>query len=376
MLCNFFVATLAAEQPRDHMLKWVEIDLKVLAGNVRAIKTALHPRTHYLAVVKADAYGHGAAAVGRTALANGADCLGVLTAEEGAALRENCPRADIHLLAPSLPEEAGLIIRNRLVPTADSLAFVKALDRAAYRPHPYHLDVDLGLGRWGVKPEEAAGLITSTLKYKKTWIYGVSAHLAYRPAQNMTEAEEKLASFRLLTIGLQRISPGFRAHAANSAILADFPHWQLDMVRIGNLMYGIYPTDIYKKKKQGPPLPGLGRPWQFYARIISVRNVKKGETLGYDAEFTAPRAMRLATIPAGYSDGLTMEPTENRIRITAGFNYWGVINGKKAYFTGKTGIAHAILDVTNIPEAKPGTPVALHVRRTAANARIPRVYKN
>ena len=87
------------------------------------------------------------------------------------------------------------------------------------------------------------------------------------------------------------------------------------------------------------------------------------------------RAMRLATIPAGYSDGLTMEPTEPQIRITAGFSYWGVINGKKAYFAGKTGIVHTLLDVTDIPEAKPGVPVALHVRRTAANARIPRIYK-
>lgn len=357
------------------MLKWVEIDLRVLAGNVRAVKAALRPGVRYMAVVKADAYGHGAAAVAKTALANGADCLGVLTADEGAALRAACPGAGIHLLAPSLPEEAGLIVKNRLVPTADSLAFIKALDRASKKLSPYHLDIDLGLGRWGVKPEAAEALLKKALGFKKARPYGLSAHLAYRPAQNMTEAEEKLSSFKALAAGLRALAPGLKAHAANSAILADFPHWQLDMVRIGNLMYGIYPTDVYKKKKQGPPLPGLGRPWQFYARIISVRNVKKGESLGYDAEFTAPRAMRLATIPAGYSDGLTMEPTENRIRITAGFNYWGVINGKKAYFTGKTGIVHAMLDVTNIPEAKPGTPVALHVRRTAANANIPRIYK-
>ncbi len=357
------------------MLKWVEIDLKVLAGNVRAIKKALNPGVRYMSVVKADAYGHGAAAVAKTALANGADCLGVLTADEGAALRGTCPGAEIHLLAPSLPEEAGLIAKNRLVPTADSLNFIKALDRAAKEPHPYHLDIDLGLGRWGVKPEGATLILKKALGFKKAVPYGLSAHLAYRPAQNMTEAEEKLSSFRALAAGLRALAPGLKAHAASSAILADFPHWQLDMVRIGNLMYGIYPTDVYKKKKQGPPLPGLGRPWQFYARIISVRNVKKGESLGYDAEFTAPRAMRLATIPAGYSDGLTMEPAENRIRITAGFNYWGLIGGKKAYFTGKTGIAHAMLDVTRIPEASPGTPVALHVRRTAANANIPRIYK-
>lgn len=357
------------------MLKWVEINLKTLAGNVRAIKKTLKPGVSFMAVVKADGYGHGAAAVGKTALGNGADCLGALTAEEGALLRGTFRRTPIYLLAPSLPEEAPLIIKNSLIPAADSLNFIKALDRAAKRTAPYHLDIDLGLGRWGVQPEAAFALLSKAIKLKKARPTGVSAHLAYRPAQNMTEAEERLSSFSSLAERLRAFVPGLKAHAANSSILCDFPRWQLDLVRIGNLMYGIYPTDVYKKKKQGPPLPGLGRPWQFFARIISVRTVKKGESLGCAGEFTAPRALRLATIPAGYSDGLTMEPTENKIRITSGFRYWGIINGKKAFFTGRTGIAHTMLDVTDIPEAKPGTPVALHVRRTAANARIPRIYK-
>ncbi|MGD9642036.1 MAG: alanine racemase [Elusimicrobiales bacterium] len=357
------------------MLKWVEIDLKTLAGNARAIKRALRPGVSFMAVVKADGYGHGAAEVSRAALAGGADCLGVLTADEGCLLRASFPRTPIHLLAPSLPEEAPAIVKNGLVPTADSLAFIKALDRAAKKPAPYTLDIDLGLGRWGVKPADAEKFLAGALAVKKARPAAVSAHLAYRPPQNMIEAEEKLSSFSALAGKLRALAPGLKAHAANSAIFADFPHWQLDRVRIGNLLYGIYPTDVYKKRRQGPPLPGLGRPWQFYARIISVRDVKKGESLGYAGEFTAPRAMRLATIPAGYSDGLTMEPTENKIRLTAGFRYWGVINGKKAFFTGKTGIAHTLLDVTAIPEARPGTPVALHVRRTAANANLPRVYK-
>ncbi len=355
------------------MLKWIEIDLKTLSGNVRAVRKALRPGAAMMAVVKADGYGHGAAEVSRAALAAGADCLGVLTADEGAALRAKFPKAEIHLLAPSLPEEARAVVRNKLVPTADSLPFIKALHAAGGAR--YSLDIDLGLGRWGVKPEAAEAFLKKALTYRKASPTWLSAHLAYRPAQNMIEAEEKLASFAALAARLRALVPGLRAHAANSSILCDLPHWQLDMVRTGNLMYGIYPTDVYKKKKQGPPLPGLGRPWRFYARIISVRDVKKGESLGYSAEFTAPRAMRLATIPAGYSDGLTMEPTEGQIRLAAGFRYWGVINGKKAYFTGRVGIAHTLLDVTAIPEARPGTPVALHVRRTAANANLPRVYR-
>lgn len=357
------------------MLKWVEIDLRALAGNVRAVKKALKPGVSFMAVVKADGYGHGAAVVSKTALANGADCLGVLTAEEGAALRAAVPKAGIHILAPSLPGEAPLIAKNGLIPTADSLPFIKALDRAAKKPVPYHLDIDLGLGRWGAKPAEAMALLRQALRLKKALPGWLSAHLAYRPAQNMIEAEEKLSAFSRLARELRSLAPGLQAHAANSSILCDLPQRQFDMVRIGNLIYGIYPTDVYRKKVQGPPLPGLKRPWQLYARVISVRKVAKGESLGYASEFTAPRAMTVATVPAGYSDGLTMEPTESRIKLTAGFSYWGVIKGRKAYFAGKAGIAHTLLDVTGIPGVKPGTPVALHVRRTAANARIPRVYK-
>lgn len=357
------------------MLKWVEIDLKVLAGNVRAVKKALKPGCRFMAVVKADGYGHGAAEVSRTALAAGADCLGTLTAEEGAALRGRFPKTQIHLLAPSLPGEAPLIVKNGLIPTADSLPFIKALGRAAKRPVLYNLDIDLGLGRWGVAPEAAEKFLAAAAGTKKALPYALSAHLAYKPPHNMIEAEEKLSAFSALAAAARRLFPALKAHAANSSILSDFPHWQLDMVRAGNLMYGIYPTDVYRKKKQGPPLPGLDRPWKFFARIISVRDVRKGDSLGYASEFTAASDMRLATIPAGYSDGLTMEPAENRIRITAGFRYWGLIGAKKAYFAGKPGIAHTMLDVTGIPEARPGTPVALHVRRTAANSRIPRVYK-
>lgn len=356
------------------MLKWVEIDLKALAGNARIIRKALAPGARFMAVVKADAYGHGAEAVCRTALASGADCLGVLTADEGASLREAFPKAEIHLLAPSLPEEAPLIAGNRLIPTVDSPALAAALEKAARGPLPYHIDVDLGLGRWGVAPREARAFLGYCLRHKKARPAWLSAHLAYKPPQNMTEAEEKLASFAALAGDLRGLLPGLRAHAANSAILCDFPHRQFDMVRAGNLLYGIYPTDVYRKRRQGPPLPGLERPWRFFARIISVRSVRKGESLGYAGEFTAQKDMRLATIPAGYSDGLTMEPTESHIRLTSGFTYWGLVNGKKAFFAGKSGIAHTLLDVTGIPEARPGTPVALHVRRTAANSRIPRVY--
>ncbi|OGR49351.1 MAG: alanine racemase [Elusimicrobia bacterium GWC2_51_8] len=357
------------------MLKWIEIDLKILKNNVRAVKRVLKPGVKLMAVVKADGYGHGAEAVSRAALSSGADCLGVLTADEGSILRQALPNAEINLLAPSLPEETRAIIKNRLIPTTDSLAFIKALNRRARGAYPYHIDIDSGLGRWGVSPGKFEAFLKTAAGFSGARPVALSTHLAYAPRTNMTEAEEKLAVFKRLGLKAKTIFAGLKLHAANSALLCDLPHWQLDMARIGNLIYGIYPTDVYREKAKGTPIIGLARPWRFYSRIISIRKVKKDEDIGYSSAYAASKNMTIATIPAGYSDGLSMEPAERSIKITAGFVYWGLINGKKAFFAGKCGIAHSLLDVTNIPEAKVGTPVSLHVRRTAANARIPRIYK-
>jgi len=361
------------------MLKWVEIDLGILKNNVRIIKKSLSAGVRLMAVVKADAYGHGAAAVSRIALDNGADCLGVLTSEEGEKLRSMFPGTEIHLLAPSLPEEAERICANGLVSRAESAEFLAALDGEAAlcrKRLSYYLEIDTGLGRWGVKPDKAAELLVYAAgKFKNLIPAGITTHLSYRPPQNMTEAEEKMNAFSALAASLKRRTGlALAVSAANSSVLCDFPHRQFDMVRTGNLMYGIYPTDIYKKRRNGPPLPGLRRPWQFYAKIISVNDISQGQTLGYAGEITAFRNMRTASLAVGYSDGLSLEPAENAIHITSGFKYWAVINGKKAYYVGKPGISHTLLDITDIPEASVGTVVALHIRRTAANANIPRIY--
>ena len=404
------------------MLKWIEIDLGIITENAKIIKKALNPGVKFVAAVKANGYGHGAAETACAAIAGGADRLAVLTAEEGSALRTALPEkysgAEIMLLAPSLPEEADIIIKNRLIPCADSLEFLAELDEAAKKhyeifktdnlllktdkekkrnndiflnkdnepfkadkavseQYPFTAETDMGMGRWGVPPESLTDFLRKACALRNIRLAGIGTHLGYKPPQNMTDAEEKLRIFAALAKAAAAIcGHEIEAAAANSSVFCDLAGSQFGAVRIGNLLYGIYPTDIYKKKRQGPPLPGLRRPWQFFAKIISIKNIKKGEKLGYNCEFTAPKDMRIAAIPAGYSDGLTMEPMEYKIRLVSGFRYWGIINGKKAYFIGKPGISHTLLDVSDIPEAAIGTPVSLHIRRTSANILIPRKYIN
>ena len=369
---------------RRTMLKWIEIDKKVITENVRIIKAALKKGVKFTAVVKANGYGHGACETAEAAIIGGADSLAVLTAEEGLKLRKAFPDAKIKLLAPSLPEEAEAIAAGKLEPCPDSIDFLLAFEKAAKKHKgksgflPWTLPADTGMGRWGIAPEAFASFLkeaTDTDKFQHIRLAGISTHLGYKPPQNMTDAEEKLKLFaKLAEQASSAAGRHIEACAANSSVFCDFPDSQHDEVRIGNLMYGIYPTDIYRKRRQGPPLPGLLRPWKFFAKIISVKQIRKGQKLGYNAEFTAPKDMRIAAIPAGYSDGLTMEPAEYQIRISSGFRYWGVINNKKAFFISKPGISHTLLDVSEIPEAIPGTAVSLHVRRTAANTLIPKIY--
>jgi alanine racemase len=363
------------------MDKWIEIDLSIIRNNIRSIKKSLKPGVKFIAVVKADAYGHGAEKISKIAIQEGVDFLGVLTVEEAVRLRKFTIKKPIVLLAPALPENAGIVLKHSLIPTVDSIEFLKVLNKIARRgwgdkhSYPVYVDVDLGLRRWGVLPENLTNFLKKMSELKNIKLKALSTHIAYVPGKNMVEAEEKLSFFEKLAGIAKQFYPGAMAHAANSSVLVDFPHRQIDMVRIGNLIYGIYPSKIYMQKTKGPPIKGIKRPWKFYAKIISIKNVAKGESIGYANEYVACRKMKIASIPVGYSDGLTMEPTEKFIKLSTGYNYWGMIGNRKAPFVGKSGIAHTLLDVTGVPKVKTGMTVLLPIRRTAANAKIPRIYK-
>jgi len=194
---------------------------------------------------------------------------------------------------------------------------------------------------------------------------GLSAHLDHVPGKSAVEAEEKLRHFKRIAAKAREAVPGLVRHCSNTSILMDFPHWQMDMVRIGNLVYGINPTS--------KPAP-LRNPWKLCARIVSLKEVRKGRAIGYGSEFLAPRRMTVASVPVGYSDGLTMEPAERLIGLGSGFHYWGWLRGHKVPFVGRSGITHILLDVTRVPRPRVGEAVSLPVRRTAASALLPRIY--
>ncbi len=348
-----------------HDLKWVEIDLSAIAKNTAWVMSRLGAQTQLMAVVKADAYGHGAPQVSRVALKAGASILGVRDLSEAAELRRAGIRAPIHVLFPLLPDQASEAVRLGVSVTVDHADQGRALSAAARgRKVGLHVDVDSGLGRWGVMPRDLGALMVSLKRLKNVRITGLSTHIDYVPGKNGIEAEEKLTAFSKLATPYKKKDPGLITHAANSSIMMDFSHHHFEMACVGNLLYGINPSS------RAAPLTTA---WRFQARILSLREVRKGQSIGYASEYLAPRRMRVATLPVGYADGLTMEPAERLIGFGGGFAYWGMRQGVKLPFVGRCGIAHVLVDATDAADAQPGDVVSLPVRRTAAR-HLPRVY--
>ncbi|MBI4051691.1 MAG: alanine racemase [Elusimicrobia bacterium] len=350
------------------MLKWIEIDLSAIASNLETIRKQLEPGVQIMAVIKADAYGHGAIPVAHLCLQKKVEVLGVLTLEEALTLRTARIKTPIALLCPPPLQEVKEVLRHRLIPTVDSTQFLEALTHHLPNsaPYPITVDLDFGLGRWGILPQKLNSFLQHIKKLKKIKLSGLSTHLDYIPGKNAIEAEEKLSTFSDICGQVKRHWPQVICHAANSSILLDFPQHQMGMVRIGNLLYGINPTS-----RRIP----LKNPWQFYAKIISIKKIPKGRPIGYGSEYIPTRPMTIGTLPAGYADGLTMEPAERLIRLRAGFKYWGTLKGRQIPFIGRCGISHVLIDLSQVPSAKIGDAVSLPIRRTAANTKIPRIYK-
>lgn len=324
-----------------------------------------------MGMVKNNAYGHGLGPVSK-ALSKTCDALGVWTLEEARRLWQDFsagPR--LALMAPAFdpPQELALAVKKGAWLSVGSMELARTAAEAARRakkPAQIFLDLDLGLGRWGSSLAGAVTLAKAILKMKSVQIIGISAHVDYLPGLHKTEAEIKLGRFLETAQNLETlIGRPLIKTCANTAVFLDFPTWRLDMVRIGNLLYGVNPTSTTF---------GVTNAWTFKAKILNIRAVGRGETLGYASEFLAPKPMKVASVGCGFADGLTMEPAHRFIRLTGSSPYWAKFQGRQLPIVGRVGLGHALLDVSQTPKIKAGDSVELPVRRTAAPAEIPRIY--
>lgn len=281
---------------------WVEVDLGAVRGNARLLRTATAP-ARLLAVVKADAYGHGALPVARAALEGGASHLGVALAEEGVELRRGGIEAPILLLAEPPPAAADAVVADRLTPAVYTAAGVAALAAAVRRAGSeslaVHLKVDTGMHRVGCAPGDAVRLALLVAGWPELRLEGLLTHLAVadEPADPYTAHQLGLlddAVGALRAAGLGRLL----VHAANSAAALSFPESRLDMVRCGIALYGLAPSASLEGRL--PLRPALS----LRARISYVKDLAAGERLSYGRRYELARAARVATVPLGYADGV------------------------------------------------------------------------
>ncbi|MCR4432570.1 MAG: alanine racemase [Caldiserica bacterium] len=322
------------------------IDLEAIAQNVKAIKGLIGEKCHLMAVVKADGYGHGALEVGQVAIKSGATWLGVANPIEGKLLREAGIKAPILVLLPIEPEEAQIVANYGLSQTVESPSTLKVLDREAQKVRKrirVHLKIDTGMNRLGVRCEDALKVAKEILGHPGLELEGVFSHFATADEEDKTFARFQLERFRQCLRDLERA--GIRVplkHMANSAATLELPESRLDLVRVGIMVYGVYPSNEVKR------VISLRPAMTVKTKVMSIREVEPGETVSYGRAYTAKEKRKIAIIPLGYGNGYT--------RLFSNLSYF-LIRGKKVPQVGRVCMDMCALDVTGIENIKPGEEV-------------------
>lgn len=293
-----------------------------------------------MAVVKDDAYGHGALDVARIALEEGAWGFGLSTLEEAMALREGGISAPLLLLGERQEPELEWCVAHNLTVCVNESHTVRALARTAERFNkrvPLHLKINTGMSRYGVRWDEALLLVDQICSEKALLIEGIMTHFAQSDEADKSFAHLQLSRFNevVQALAARKIAVKLR-HTCNSGGFLDLPQAHLDMVRPGILIYGVFPSQVCRR------IPGIEAVMSVKAKIAAIQHLKPGEVVGYGMRFQAKEHRRIAVLPIGYGDGFP------RVR-NAGC---ALIHGKRAPLVGGVAMDALTVDVTDIPEAR------------------------
>ncbi len=342
---------------------WVEVDVEALAHNTRLIReTAGVP---LMAVLKADAYGHGAGRMAEVVLANGADAIAVACLSEGRDLRRAGIGGEILILGYTPPWQAREAVQERISCALYDWEMARALDRAGRdegRRAVVHVKVDTGLSRLGLTPEEAPEFLERLQRLENLDARGIFTHLGSADAADLSHAHGQLRRFRDLLTELE--AAGLRppvAHAANTAAALRLPEARLDMVRAAIGLYGLSPSPE-------APLPyGFQPTLTLKTAVAQVKWVEPGSRVGYGSAYTTTALTRVAVLPVGYGDGFRRTPRN-----------WGhvLIDGRRCPILGNVCMDQTMVDVTELEGVAPGDEVVLIGRQGDATITVDEVAAN
>jgi alanine racemase len=317
---------------------WAEIDRGALRHNAKVVRDRIGS-AEMLAVVKANAYGHGLNGVAET-LAEDAQLFGVANATEAIALREVVPHP-IVILGPATPEERSIIAEHGFIPTISSLEEAEAFNRLG--PATINFKIDTGMGRMGVVEHEAVDVFKRVSVFPNINVHSISTHM---PVSNEDEeyTRDQLLRFQSALEKIRAEVPGtYKAHVLQSAGMLAFNSPTFDIVRAGIILYGISPLPEFQKLLK----PAMT--WK--TRISLVREMPRGRSISYGRTFITPHTMRVATLSAGYADGYSWQLSNRDAAV--------LVRGQRCALLGRVTMDLMLIDVSQVNDAHLGDEVVL-----------------
>lgn len=327
---------------------FLEVDLKRLALNTKNIKKTLGPEVELLAVVKADGYGHGAYEVSKVVLENGAGSLGVAILEEGIELREKGIKSPILILYPEFYGREKMVVEYDLEPTITDIEFARMLSLEAKKQKKtseVFLKIDTGMGRYGFFAEKSYEFFKKIKELENIKVKGILSQLSEAEGEDKESALKQINKFKEVLKRLEFLNQrDLIKSIANSAAVLNLSESYFNQVRVGLLLYGVYPSEELSKSIRVEPVMSLK------SKIMFLKEVEKGSFIGYGRTFFTKRKTKVATIPLGYADGYP-RLLSNKGEV--------LIRGKKAPVIGRVCMDAFMVDVTDILGVKIGDEVTL-----------------
>lgn len=347
----------------SHRPTWAEIDLGAVRYNLDRIKKVLKSGTHIMAVIKANAYGHGICQVGRVLDIDGVDYLGVATVDEAIKLREDEIRSPILVLGSVLNEEAKAAIEDGITLTLCNYELLDMLVAAAkqLRKRPkVHIKIDTGMGRIGVWYEEAAEFIRNVHSTGLIEIEGLYTHFS-SSGRDALLTQMQIDAFNKVIdeIKLSGIEPRYK-HAASSIAVVDWEKSHFNLVRPGILLYGVYPKQEFREYFQLKPVMSLK------TKIVFLKDAPPGRGISYGRMYVTQKPTKIATIPIGYADGYG--------RILSN-KAEALVRGQYVRVVGRVTMDQTLLDVGNVSDVKVGDEVVLIGRQGSAEIPVEKIAK-
>jgi alanine racemase len=327
---------------------YATINLTALAYNVSRLKRYLSSGCEIMAIIKANAYGHGSVEIARALAGEGIERFAVASLDEGIALRQAGLSTSVVVLGALFEEQVSDLIAHQLTPVVSDGRILPALTKAAHSrpvPYPIHLKVETGMGRLGFSPEELRLLLDDPLFRNSLKVEGIMTHLADADGKDSTFTERQSNAFRAVLKQIRERGVTLPlVHAANSAAIVRFPDTHFSLVRPGIMLYG------YHTLPATVPPPDLKPVLSLRTTIVQLRTIPQGGTVSYNGTFVATRTTRVAVLPIGYADGYSRQLSHRGSVL---------IQGRRVPIVGLVCMDMIMVDVTDLPHVHVGETVTL-----------------